>query len=108
MHNNNNYTLSGVQCNSAHSQQRDHKCQSQTLKYKSSTKTNHFLQSINNLANDKWNQIDSLIILHLLHSAMQHVSRSSLTPSLWFYLPSWVPTCVLKGTGGTVGSRVNM
>lgn len=31
MHNNNNYTLSGVQCNSAHSQHRDHKCQSQTV-----------------------------------------------------------------------------
>lgn len=27
MHNNNNYTLSGVQCNSAHSQQGDHKWQ---------------------------------------------------------------------------------
>lgn len=48
MHNNNNYTLSGVQCNSAHSQHRDHKCQSQTVKYKSSTKTIHFLQSIKN------------------------------------------------------------
>lgn len=51
MHYNNNYTLSGVQCISAYSQQGDHKCQSQTLKYKSSTKTNHFLQSINNLIN---------------------------------------------------------